>query len=429
MTQSAQRQTVKSIEQVTLNLPIVMSATMAKKIADITLYGAWKERVSFGFMLPPKYAGLEPTDVIQIQDNNFIHQMRIIKTDMERNGLMKVAAVAEDVSSYDFNSTAGRMKNNIEPEDIIANTWMELLDLPPLPTDQNNAQSALYIAVAGDTTNWNGAAIYSSNDGGEKTNNNFTAVTGIDVSSFLGIAITSLSAGKFSCFDETNIIDIVILSGQLASSSELAVLNGANAAIIGNELIQFQYAELIGEQIYRLSRLLRGRQGTEKFINNHQEGERFVLLSPALHSVPMTTNMIGRKIHYKAVTAGSSIENTEEQEFIYQANSLKPFAPVHIAGTRDKNNNLTISWIRRARVDNDWRDNVDAPLGEEIEKYQIEILDNDAVIRTLETSTPTIIYTAQQQMIDFKIIPKAITIRIYQLSSLVGRGYPAITTI
>ena len=429
VTQSAQRQTVKSIEQVTLNLPIVMSATMAKKIADITLYGAWKERVSFGFMLPPKYAGLEPTDVIQIQDNNFIHQMRIIKTDMERNGLMKVAAVAEDVSSYDFNSTAGRMKNNIEPEDIIANTWMELLDLPPLPTDQNNAQSALYIAVAGDTTNWNGAAIYSSNDGGEKTNNNFTAVTGIDVSSFLGIAITSLSAGKFSCFDETNIIDIVILSGQLASSSELAVLNGANAAIIGNELIQFQYAELIGEQIYRLSRLLRGRQGTEKFINNHQEGERFVLLSPALHSVPMTTNMIGRKIHYKAVTAGSSIENTEEQEFIYQANSLKPFAPVHIAGTRDKNNNLTISWIRRARVDNDWRDNVDVPLGEEIEKYQIEILGNDAVIRILETSTPTIIYTAQQQITDFKIIPKAITIRIYQLSSLVGRGYPAITTI
>ena len=231
------------------------------------------------------------------------------------------------------------------------------------------------------------------------------------------------------CFDEINTVEVVLLSGQLISVSELALLNGANAAMIGNELIQFQYAELIGEQTYRLSKLLRGRQGTEGFIHNHQEGERFVMLVSALHTIPMTTNMIGRKTHYKAVTAGSSIENTEEQEFIYQANSLKPFAPVHVAGIRDKDNNLRLSWIRRARYDNDWRDNVDVPLDESQEKYMLEILDGDKVIRILETSTPTVIYTAEQQIADFKSIPETITIRIYQLSTLVGRSYPATVTI
>lgn len=50
VTQTSQRQTTKALEQVTLNLPIVMSATLAKKIADVTLYGAWKERLSFGFI-------------------------------------------------------------------------------------------------------------------------------------------------------------------------------------------------------------------------------------------------------------------------------------------------------------------------------------------------------------------------------------------
>jgi hypothetical protein len=429
VTQSSQRQTVKAVEQVTLNLPIVMSATLAKKIADVTLYGAWKERVSFGFMLPPKYAGLEPTDVINVQANGFIHQMRIIKTDIERNGLMRIAAVAEDASSYDFNSNSGYMKNILEAEDMLANTWLELLDLPPLPLDQSTNQGYLRIAVAGDTNNWGGAAIYSSNDGGEKSNNNFTAVTGIDVSSCIGAAITLLNPGKFETWDKGNTVEVVLLSGQLASSNELSVLNGANAAILGNELIQFQYAELIGEQTYRLSKLLRGRQGTENFIHNHQEGERFVLLSPALHTTSMSTNMIGRKIHYKAVTAGSSIEAAEEQEFIYQANSLKPFAPVHITGTRNEDGNLTITWIRRARHDNDWRDNVDVPLGEESEKYQIEILDNDVVVRALETSTPTIIYSFQQQIDDFKQLQTQVTIKIYQLSSLVGRGYPAIASI
>jgi hypothetical protein len=202
VTQSSQRQTVKAVEQIMLNLPIVMSATMAKKIADITLYGAWKERISFGFMLPPKYAHLEPTDIIQVQANNSIYQMRIVKTDIERNGLMKVTAVAEDVSSYDFNSKAGYTKSILEAEDVIANTWMELLDLPPLPTDQSNSQGCLRIAVVGDTDNWNGTVIYSSNDGGEKTNNNFTPVTGIDVSSVIGVTITDLKPGKFATWDK-----------------------------------------------------------------------------------------------------------------------------------------------------------------------------------------------------------------------------------
>lgn len=432
VTQSSQRQTVKAVEQVTLNLPIVMSATYAKKIADVILYGAWKERVSFGFMLPPKYARLEPTDIITVvtEDNQarVAHQMRIIKTDMERNGLMKVAAVAEDVSSYDFNSTAGRIKNNLEPEDVIANTWLELLDLPPLPVDQGN-QAYLRIAVSGDTNNWNGAAIYSSIDGGEKGGNSFAPLTGIDTPACLGATITNLEPGSFATWDESNKLEVVIISGQLINISELAVLNGANSALVGDELIQFQYAELIGEQTYRLSRLLRGRQGTEYAINHHQSGERFVLLSPALHTASMSTNMIGRAAHYKAVTVGSSIENTEEQEFTYKANCLKPFAPAHVTGTRDKDGNLTIDWIRRARVDNDWRDNVDVPLGEETEKYQIEIIADDAVVRILETSTPTIIYTAQQQIADFKQLQTQVTIKIYQLSSLVGRGYPAITTI
>ncbi|MCT4635629.1 MAG: hypothetical protein N4A31_05255 [Rickettsiales bacterium] len=227
-----------------------------------------------------------------------------------------------------------------------------------------------------------------------------------------------------------NSVEVVLIYGQLSSCSELAVLNGANAVMIGDELIQFQYADLIGEQTYRLSKLLRGRQGTEKFIHNHQEGERFVLLSPSIHTLPMSTNMIGRKCHYKAVTAGNSIENTEEQEFTYQANSLRPFAPVHVIGKRDKNNNLRLSWIRRARYDNDWRDNVDVPLDESQEKYQVEVLDySNKVIRIIETFNLLVTYSAKQQVADFKEIQKAITVRIYQLSSLVGRGYPAITTI
>ncbi len=113
----------------------------------------------------------------------------------------------------------------------------------------------------------------------------------------------------------------------------------------------------------------------------------------------------------------------------YQANALKPFAPTHVKGKRDKYGNINISWIRRARYDNDWRDNVDVPLDEREEKYLIEVLDGEKIIRILESSSTSVIYSADQQIADFKEVKANITVKIYQLSSIVGRGYPAIATI
>jgi hypothetical protein len=51
VTQVSQRQTTKAVDQVTTNLPIVMGATQAKQMADITLYGTWRERISFTLII------------------------------------------------------------------------------------------------------------------------------------------------------------------------------------------------------------------------------------------------------------------------------------------------------------------------------------------------------------------------------------------
>ncbi|MGB4191950.1 MAG: glycoside hydrolase TIM-barrel-like domain-containing protein [Rickettsiales bacterium] len=239
VTVTAQRQTVKAVEQVMLNLPLVMNDTLAKKIADVTLYGAWKERVSFVLTLPPKYVRVEPTDIITVIVEDNTYQMRVVKTDMERNGLMKIAAVAEDISSYDFHSNTKSGRSAAKPPELIPDTILELLDLPPLPGDQEN-QPLLRIAVAGNGDDWNGSAIYSSNDGGEQGGNNFTPLAGIDTSATMGIIITELAPSQSVTWDEYNTVEVVLFSGSLISVSELALLNGANAAMIGDELIQFQ---------------------------------------------------------------------------------------------------------------------------------------------------------------------------------------------
>ena len=127
VTQTSQRQTVRAVDQVTMNLPIVMGATLAKQISDITLYGTWKERTSFQLRLPPKYVRIEPTDMITVTVNNVAHEMRVVKTDMEANGVMKVNAVAEDISSYDFYTPPGETSSNVEPPVLVPGTLVKFV--------------------------------------------------------------------------------------------------------------------------------------------------------------------------------------------------------------------------------------------------------------------------------------------------------------
>jgi len=424
VTQTSQRQVVRAVDQVTVNLPIVMGATRAKQIADITLYGTWKERTSFNLTLPPKYVRIEPTDVITVTVNNVPHEMRVFKTNMEANGLMKVSAVAEDISSYDFYTPPGETSSTLEPPTLAPDTIVKFIDAPPLPSDTIANQGLLRIGVAADGQNWNGSAIYRSDDGGEDGGNTFNLLAGMDGAATFGAIITALPAGPFEVWDTVNEVEVILTSGSLGSVSELGVFNGANAALIGNELVQFQNAQLIGEKTYKLSRLLRGRQGTE-WAMEHVSGEPFVLISPALYTTSIANNFIGRQLYYKAVSVGNSLGNTDEAAFTYTGRNLKPFAPVHVKGVRDGSGNLTISWIRRSRVDGEWRDGVGIPLGEESELYEADILDGSTVVRTIEATAPTASYSAADQTTDFGSAQSSVDVKIYQLSAVVGRGFAA----
>ena len=60
---------------------------------------------------------------------------------------------------------------------------------------------------------------------------------------------------------------VTLAGAGLSSRSDIAVLNGANAALVeteaGWELIQYREAELVDVETYKLSGLLRGQQGSE----------------------------------------------------------------------------------------------------------------------------------------------------------------------
>lgn len=423
-TQSAQRQTVNAVDYVTVNLPIVLSDQEGKVVADVTLYNAWVGRVQYQFALPPKYALLEPTDVITITKNGAEYIMRITSTKLGRNGQQDITAVAEDVSSYDFYNPAGSAPPAIQPSVSVSATRLELLDLPAFPTD-GVTDAYMRYGVVGLGADWTGAAVYRSDDGGS----NYTLLQSLGAQASIGAALTILPDGNRYSWD-SNTLEVLLTFGELQSVTEIAVLNGANAFVLGDEVIQFQNATLIGENKYLLSRLLRGRLGTDWAMAGHVAGERFVLLTNAVARELIASSSWGIAKKFKPVTIGSTLGATTAQDFTYNARALKPYSPCHVAGSRDASSNLTINWKRRTRIGGDWRDAVDIPLSEESERYEVEIFQGVTLKRTITGLTsPSASYTAAQQVTDFGSAQSSVSVKVYQLSAAIGRGYPSAAAV
>ena len=84
---------------------------------------------------------------------------------------------------------------------------------------------------------------------------------------------------------------------------------------------------------------------------------------------------------------------------------------------------MTVSWVRRARMNGDWKPYTDVPLGENGEVYQMDVIAADGrVKRTITVNEPKAVYPVGGQIADFGGLQTAVRVRIYQMSEVYGRG-------
>ncbi len=420
-TQYSQREMTDSKHIMTIDMPIVFADQVAKTVADVTLFTEWVSRTQYEFDLPTEYFDIDPADVLNVTVSGVTHRMRVVSARMMGYGHLRVNAVADDISTYDFYTSPGQGATQTTGNTAIPATDMEILDLPAFPGNDMDKGMLRYAGV-GVSAGWNGAGIYRSDDGG----GSYNRVADIISPAVIGTAQNALASGTCHVVDETNALTVSLLgSGELQSVTELAMLNGANAAVLGSEIIQFQTATLIEPGKYTLSNLLRGRLGTEWAVGTHAISERFVLLDGNMVSQPVASSLIGLSRSYKPVSFGNTLAAAVAEDFTYSGVALKPYAPVHVTGVRDGSGNLSISWVRRTRLGGHWQDNIDAPLSEAIEVYEVDIMNAGNVMRTISVSTASASYSAASQTTDFGSPQASLTVRVYQLSALVGRGYRA----
>ena len=155
--------------------------------------------------------------------------------------------------------------------------------------------------------------------------------------------------------------------GWLTSCDDDALAAGANVAAIGSELIQFGAVMPLGQGRFRLSRLLRGRGGTEWASSRHAIDEVFCVIEPgAVQLIQFPTWSLG-------ALATASTQSGASASVWLSAESLRPPAPVNLTAAIQATGDLEVSWTRRSRGGWAWIDEVDAPLSETVEQYRVSL--------------------------------------------------------
>ncbi len=83
---------------------------------------------------------------------------------------------------------------------------------------------------------------------------------------------------------------------------------------------------------------------------------------------------------------------------------------------------MVLSWLRRTRVGGDSWEAAEVPLSEDSERYEVDVLNGAAVVRTIAATVPGLTYTVAQQTADFGAAQASVSLKVYQISTLFGRG-------
>ena len=399
-----------------LDLPLVMDASEAKQHAERLLARRWRQRAQLTVRLPLPLARILPGKTIAFDDRPgdlwLVHEAA---TEQDGISLTLLPLSRADQGSRALADNGPAISQNPDPH---GPTTGYLLDLPPVEANLPTT-ARLFAVAAGPSAGWRRATLLLSTDNGQS----YTSAASLTSATTLGSAATPLAPASTALWDERSMVEVELLAPAmvLLSRSRQAVLEGANLALLGNELIQFASAEPVNATRWRISTLLRGRRGTEAAIDSHAAGERFVLLDPlpaTVQSLPL--GQLGSQLRYKLLSPGEQAGAASSQTFQVQAQALQPLSPVQGRIDRLGDGALQLSWIRRSRDGFAWLDGADAVLAEESERYRVSLLASGTVLRSAEVTGPSWTYSSAQQQADG--FPAGAIVRIQQLSAAVGPG-------
>jgi hypothetical protein len=339
------------------DLPAVLDADDAKTLVQQMLSRQWSRRDRLTLRLPPARIAVEPGAIIEPGTTPSAWRV-------EKSTIDGFAAVVELSPAWHPQSQLigepGRIVHN--PDVVQVPISLALIDVPSAFNSMMSSP-AILIAASSPSPGWTARTLTVTASGQTLTTQSATA------KSVLGSTSSALADGDAYLVDLINSVEVGLIDPNqwLTSCDDDALADGANLAAIGAELVQFADVAPLGGGRFRLSRLLRGRGGTEWATASHEAGEIFCLVdSGSLRSAAVPAWARGSMMTVSG-RDGSSASIT------FGAECVRPLSPVELSANLDAAGGLSLRWIRRSRNGFGWFDEIDAPIGESREHYSVSL--------------------------------------------------------
>ncbi len=400
------------------DLAICLTDTESKRIGERWLAEARIARDTATFSLPPSYAHVQVGDVVSLAYGERRANFRVDRIEIGESIGIEAVRVEPDLfrpSSDVFAPVA------LPTPKVSMPVFVRFLDLPLITGDEDPV--APYIAAY--TSPWPGSvAVYSSSE-----DEGYSLNTVVERPAIVGVTETVLKSAASAVPDLGASLTVRVYGGGLSSVTRTALLNGANALAIGDgeggdwEIIQFGNADLVAEDTYVLSYLLRGQLGTDAIMPAEwPAGSKIIVIDNGLSQIELASSARGLERHYRV---GPSDKGYADESFVHLLHSassvgLRPYSPVHLKAEQISDGALAVSWVRRTRIDGDSWEGLDVPLGENSEQYLVQIVQGEYVLREVETVEPSWTYQAEMRVADAPI--GAFDIQVAQVSERYGVG-------
>lgn len=329
---------------------VVLTVDQAATAAMTRLKAYHNELIEYEFSTSLMYTELTVTDVIEVEDvDGAWHRMRLTERN-EDNGIIEWNGV-QDAGDLVYDTS--RFGNTLPPPisttpGILSPTQLEIINCSPIH-DQDD-ELGLYIALAGETSVWTGAQLLYSVDGG----NSYVEAYRTQVPSTIGVIDTDLLEEVGYEYQSNQSVEVTV-NFPLASVTYDQMMLGQNLICIGDEMLQYQTAVLLGMDgalyRYRLFGLIRARYSTKPL--HWPAGTRFVFMDDSVVFAQVQRSMIGTDITYKPVSFGMSEDEVVPTDYLFdEPNSQTEWLVADFEAIRN-GSDTNVQWHGVARLGTD----------------------------------------------------------------------------
>jgi hypothetical protein len=375
---------------VDLELPAVCGAGVAGALARRTLATTGGETDRLTVKLGPLEAlRLEPGEVVQVEGRTGDWRVTRLDVDEQPSAVLEpVVAVRADEAPTDWRPGDGPA--------VVGAPFLRLLDLPPLPGSEDDGRPVVVAAAEP----WTPMAVH----GGASVDALTPRVT-VERPATVGVLTEAVGRGVVGRWDEANAVMVRVEGRAPESLTAGGVLGGGNAVAVetaaGWEVVQYRRAELVGGEVWRLSGLLRGQQGSEEpTAAGALAGAVVVFLERDMARAEVAPGERGLPRVWRAGPAGAAPGGSgfSEVDFSWTGRAARPWRPAHLR-VAVEGGGRRLSWTPRVRVNGEgWEAE---PVEVDPRRFRVRVLDGAVEKRVWEVEGLEAVYAAAQVAADW----------------------------